>query len=68
MKDFIPTLPELGRETIIVICGALFAALLIRLLPKNLQAYFYIPGQGKPAMNRRLPPRNAKGRFRRRKG
>lgn len=46
MKAFIPTLPELGRETIIVICGALFAALLIRLLPKDLQSYFYIPGQG----------------------
>ena len=48
MKDLIPKLPELGRETIIVICGALFAALLIRLLPKDLQAYFYIPGQGSP--------------------
>ncbi len=48
MKDFIPSLPELGRETIIVICGALFAAMLIRTLPKDLQAYFYIPGQGAP--------------------
>ena len=48
MKDFIPTLPELGRETIIVICGALFAAMIIRSLPKALQGYFYIPGQGAP--------------------
>jgi len=48
MNDYLPSLPDLTRETIVVLCGALFAAMLIRLLPKDLQAYFYIPGQGTP--------------------
>lgn len=33
MKNFIPTLPEIGRETIIIMCGALLAALIMSRLP-----------------------------------
>lgn len=29
MKAFIPSLPEVGREAIIVLCGALLAALIV---------------------------------------
>ncbi|MGC1173115.1 hypothetical protein [Polaromonas sp.] len=33
LKAFIPSAPEIGRETIIVLCGALAAAFIIGQLP-----------------------------------
>lgn len=33
MKNLIPTLPEIGRETITILCGALLAALIVGQLP-----------------------------------
>ncbi len=33
MKNWIPTLPEIGRETIIIMAGALLAALILSRLP-----------------------------------
>lgn len=33
VKAFIPTLPEIGRETIIIMAGALLAALILSRLP-----------------------------------
>lgn len=33
MKTFIPSLPEIGRETLIVLAGALLAALIVGQLP-----------------------------------
>ncbi len=33
MKSFIPTLPEIGRETLILLGGALLAALIVGQLP-----------------------------------
>lgn len=38
MKTLVPTLPELGREAIIVIAGALIAALVLSQLP-SVRAY-----------------------------
>lgn len=33
MKAWLPTLPEIGRETIIILSGALLAALILSRLP-----------------------------------
>ena len=33
MKSLIPTLPEIGRETVIIMAGALLAALILSRLP-----------------------------------
>lgn len=33
MKAFIPTLPEIGRETLIIMAGALIAALIMSRIP-----------------------------------
>lgn len=33
VKAFIPTLPEIGRETIIIMAGALLAALILSRMP-----------------------------------
>ncbi|MES2249207.1 MAG: hypothetical protein V4645_18145 [Pseudomonadota bacterium] len=33
MKAWIPTLPEIGRETLIIMAGALIAALVLSRLP-----------------------------------
>lgn len=34
MKAWIPTLPEIGRETLIIMAGALIAALVLSRMPK----------------------------------
>lgn len=33
MKTFLPSLPEVGRETLILICGALLAAVIMKQWP-----------------------------------
>ena len=33
MKEWIPTLPEIGRETLIIMAGALIAALVLSRMP-----------------------------------
>jgi hypothetical protein len=33
VKDWIPSLPEIGRETLIIMAGALLAALILSRLP-----------------------------------
>lgn len=33
MKAFIPTLPEIGRETLVILAGAVLAALIVGQLP-----------------------------------
>lgn len=33
MKNLIPTLPEVGRETIIILAGAVLAALIVGQIP-----------------------------------
>ena len=45
MKAMIPTLPELGRETIILIGGALIAAFLMHQWPAG-RAYIKAAWQG----------------------
>ena len=43
VKAIIPTLPEIGREAIIVLAGALLATIVVRQLPDSVKAYFTLP-------------------------
>jgi hypothetical protein len=40
----IPTAPEVVREAIIVLAGALLAYVVVKSLPKDLQAFFSLTG------------------------
>lgn len=42
---FIPTLPEVVREAIIVAAGALLAAAVVRSLPQSVRSKFSLTGQ-----------------------
>lgn len=43
---WLPTLPEIAREAIIVAAGALVAAVVIKSLPPNVQALFSFNDKG----------------------
>lgn len=43
MKALIPTLPEIGREAVIVLAGALLATLVVSALPAKYKKYFTFP-------------------------
>ena len=44
VSKIIPTPPEVLREAIIVMAGALLAVLVVRALPKEWQQYFNLTG------------------------
>lgn len=43
MKSLIPSLPEIGREAVIVLAGALLATIVVRALPAQYKAWFTFP-------------------------
>lgn len=45
IKTIIPKPPEILREAIIVVAGALLAAWVARQLPPQYQSWFKLPGQ-----------------------
>ena len=45
IKAIIPKPPEIIREAIIIVAGALLAAWVARQLPAQYQAWFKLPGQ-----------------------
>lgn len=46
-KPWLPSMPEIVREAIIVAAGALLAAAVVRMLPADKQSLFMLPGQGR---------------------
>lgn len=40
LASFVPTVPEIGREAIIVLAGALIAVIIVKQLPSEWQAWF----------------------------
>lgn len=44
MPKWIPTMPEVVREALIVCAGALLAAAVVRALPPNIRKNFTLPG------------------------
>ena len=46
IKDFIPTAPQVIREAIIVMAGALLAVIILKQLPLNIQSMFNINSIG----------------------
>lgn len=43
LKPFIPSLPEIGREAVIVLAGALLATIVVRALPEKYRKLFTFP-------------------------
>lgn len=49
MPKWIPSLPEIGREAIIVMAGALLATIIVRnVLPPEYRQYFNLTGSNQP--------------------
>lgn len=44
---WMPTLPEVAREAIIVMAGALLAAVIVRQLPARAQNWFSLPSNSR---------------------
>lgn len=44
---WMPTLPEIAREAVIVMAGALLAAVIVRQLPARAQTWFSLPSNNK---------------------
>lgn len=42
-KGIIPTVPEVGREAVVILAGALVATLIVRGLPADLRRWFSWP-------------------------
>ena len=40
---WLPSMPEIAREAVIVMAGALLAAVIVRQLPAKAQAWFSLP-------------------------
>lgn len=43
IKSMVPSVPEIAREAVIVLAGALLATLVVRALPPKYKAWFTFP-------------------------
>lgn len=43
LKAMIPSVPEIGREAVIVLAGALLATIIVRMLPATASKWFTFP-------------------------